>query len=223
MQRGASRCSVRAGVDALSEVDGVVLAHWPEDRARGRTGRAPAHPRLFLVAAEAEPPAPSDDAVRVGAIARARTRHSGTHRRVAQSREPRPSRFRRPRSPVAREALGRAVTDRSALDRGVHRAPGTRDLAGAAREDRAGPTGPRTTGRSTPRIKALRRASLRSACASTRSGARATSPRSRRSSPTSGRPTDRDGRGDRSRDRSPHALEYTRSARAPPATNAPAR
>jgi hypothetical protein len=46
--------------DTLSEIDGVVVAHWPEDAARAPEWTRARTPRLFLVAAEAEPPITSD-------------------------------------------------------------------------------------------------------------------------------------------------------------------
>jgi hypothetical protein len=48
-------------VDALPEIDGVVVVHWPEDSARAVELARVGTPRLFLVAAEAEPPEMSDD------------------------------------------------------------------------------------------------------------------------------------------------------------------
>lgn len=47
--------------DAFTEVDGVVVVHWPEHAARAAELARVGTPRLFLVAAEAEPPAMSGD------------------------------------------------------------------------------------------------------------------------------------------------------------------
>jgi hypothetical protein len=47
--------------DALSESDGVVVAHWPEDAARATELARARTPRLFLVAPEADPPEATDD------------------------------------------------------------------------------------------------------------------------------------------------------------------
>jgi len=47
--------------DALPEIDGVVVVHWPEDSARAGELARVGTPRLFLVAPEAEPPVMSDD------------------------------------------------------------------------------------------------------------------------------------------------------------------
>ena len=46
--------------DALTEIDGVVVVHWPEESARAVELARIGTPRLFLVAAEAEPPAVAD-------------------------------------------------------------------------------------------------------------------------------------------------------------------
>src|SRR5882757_5727027 len=47
--------------DALTEIDGVVVVHWPENAARAQELAHARTPRLFLVAAEAEPPITSDE------------------------------------------------------------------------------------------------------------------------------------------------------------------
>ncbi|HEV7526190.1 MAG TPA: winged helix-turn-helix domain-containing protein [Acidimicrobiia bacterium] len=47
--------------DALTEIDGVVVVHWPEDAARAVELARVGTPRLFLVAAEADPPDVSDE------------------------------------------------------------------------------------------------------------------------------------------------------------------
>jgi hypothetical protein len=47
--------------DALAEIDGVVVVHWPQDAARAVELARVGTPRLFLVAAEADPPQMRDD------------------------------------------------------------------------------------------------------------------------------------------------------------------
>lgn len=48
-------------IDALTEIDGVVVVHWPQDAARAAELARARTPRLFLVAPEAEPPEMPDD------------------------------------------------------------------------------------------------------------------------------------------------------------------
>ena len=48
-------------IDALDEIDGVVVVRWPEDAARAAELARVGTPRLFLVAADAEPPTMTDD------------------------------------------------------------------------------------------------------------------------------------------------------------------
>ena len=47
--------------DALDEIDGVVVIHWPADAARAVELARVGTPRLFIVAAEADPPLMTDD------------------------------------------------------------------------------------------------------------------------------------------------------------------
>lgn len=47
--------------DALAEIDGVVVVHWPQDAARAAELARVGTPRLFLVAPEADPPESVDD------------------------------------------------------------------------------------------------------------------------------------------------------------------
>ena len=47
--------------DALSEIDGVVLVHWPEEASRVVELARAGTPRLLLVAADTEPPVRTDE------------------------------------------------------------------------------------------------------------------------------------------------------------------
>ena len=122
--------------DVLSEIDGVVIVHWPRMRHARPSWRAPHSP---TVPRRARSRSARHDrrVVRMGAAPCARTR---TCRRGSSSCGAGPASI----GPilgdhgvaVARHAVGRALADRSTADRGVRRPSGSRALAGPARKDR---------------------------------------------------------------------------------------